>query len=135
MTKPKSKYKTANIFLSAILGLCLLGIILIIYFISPVSTKGKDVEFIVSKGDSLRDIAKNLETKGLIKNDKFFLAYVVIKDSKQIYAAKYRLNSSMFNSGLDIVVVVRNTARDKSYKEIESALMHLGKIQKILNNI
>lgn len=47
----------------------------------------------------------------------------------------YRLNSSMFNSGLDIVVVVRNTARDKSYKEIESALMHLGKIQKILNNI
>ena len=47
----------------------------------------------------------------------------------------YRLNSTMFNSGLDIVVVVRNTARDKSYKEIESALMHLGKIQKILNNI
>lgn len=47
----------------------------------------------------------------------------------------YRLNKNMFNSGLDIVVVVRNTARDKSYKEIESALMHLGKIQKILNNI
>ena len=47
----------------------------------------------------------------------------------------YRLHEDMFNSGLDIVVVVRNTARDKSYKEIESALMHLGKIQKILNNI
>ena len=44
----------------------------------------------------------------------------------------YRLNKNMFNSGLDIVVVVRNTARDKSYKEIESALMHLGKIQNIL---
>lgn len=44
----------------------------------------------------------------------------------------YRLNSNMFNSGLDIVVVVRNTAKDKTYKEIESALMHLGKIHNIL---
>ena len=44
----------------------------------------------------------------------------------------YRLNSNMFNSGLNIVVVVRNTAKDKTYKEIESALLHLGKIQNIL---
>ena len=44
----------------------------------------------------------------------------------------YRLNSSMFNSGLDIVVVVRTTARDEKFNTIESALMHLGKIQNIL---
>ncbi|MFQ9514198.1 MAG: ribonuclease P protein component [Eubacterium sp.] len=44
----------------------------------------------------------------------------------------YRLNTDMFNSGLDIVVIARNTAKDKTYKEIESALMHLGKIQNIL---
>lgn len=44
----------------------------------------------------------------------------------------YRLNSNMFNSGLDIVVVVRTTARDENYHTIESALMHLGKIQNIL---
>lgn len=44
----------------------------------------------------------------------------------------YRLNAEMFNSGLDIVVIARNTAKDRSYKEIESALMHLGKIQNIL---
>ena len=43
----------------------------------------------------------------------------------------YRLNSNMFNSSLDIVVVVR-TARDENYHSLESALMHLGKIQNIL---
>ena len=45
----------------------------------------------------------------------------------------YRLNSNMFNSSLDIVVVVRNTARDENFHSIESALLHLGKIQNILN--
>lgn len=44
----------------------------------------------------------------------------------------YRLNANMFNSGLDIVVIARNTAKDKTYNEIESALMHLGSIQNIL---
>ena len=45
----------------------------------------------------------------------------------------YRLNSNMFNSGLDIVVIARNTAKDKKYKDIESALLHLGNIQNILS--
>lgn len=44
----------------------------------------------------------------------------------------YRLNANMFNSGLDIVVIARNTAKDRTYHEIESALMHLGSIQNIL---
>lgn len=44
----------------------------------------------------------------------------------------YRLNSSMFNSGLDIVVIARESARDKKFKDIESALLHLGKINGIL---
>ena len=38
----------------------------------------------------------------------------------------YRLNSNMFNSSLDIVVIARNTAKDKTYKEVESALLHLA---------
>ncbi len=45
----------------------------------------------------------------------------------------YRLNKEMFNSGLDIVVIVRESAKDRKYKEIESALLHLGKINGILN--
>ena len=45
----------------------------------------------------------------------------------------YRLNEEMFHSGWDIVVIARNTAKDKSYQEIESALLHLGKLHHILS--
>ena len=45
----------------------------------------------------------------------------------------YRLNKEMFNSGLDIVVIARESAKDRKYKAIESALLHLGKINGILN--
>ena len=43
----------------------------------------------------------------------------------------YRLNVLKFNSGLDIVVVARYTARDvKKCSEIEASLMHLaGKLR------
>lgn len=45
----------------------------------------------------------------------------------------YRLHEDMFNSGLDIVVIARATARNTSYHEIESALMHLGRLHKIVH--
>ena len=45
----------------------------------------------------------------------------------------YRLNKEMFNSGLDIVGIARESAKERKYKEIESALLHLGKINGILN--
>ena len=44
----------------------------------------------------------------------------------------YRLHEKMFNSGLDIVVVARTSAKDCKYSEIESALLHLGKLHGIL---
>ena len=44
----------------------------------------------------------------------------------------YRLHEDMFNSGLDIVVIVRITAKDAGYHDIESALLHLGKLHRIL---
>ena len=37
----------------------------------------------------------------------------------------YRLNKNEFKIGYDIVVVVRSNAKDKTYQEIESALLHL----------
>lgn len=44
----------------------------------------------------------------------------------------YRLHEDMFNSGLDIVVVARASARNADYHEIESALMHLGSLHRII---
>lgn len=47
----------------------------------------------------------------------------------------YRLNEDKFSKGYDIVVVARATAKDKQYKEIESALLHVGKIHKIVKEM
>lgn len=44
----------------------------------------------------------------------------------------YRLHENIFNSGLDIVVIARNSASITGYAEIESALLHLGKLHKVL---
>lgn len=44
----------------------------------------------------------------------------------------YRLHENIFNSGLDIVVVVRKNAAEVGYAEIESALLHLGKLHRII---
>ena len=44
----------------------------------------------------------------------------------------YRLHEDMFNSGLDMVVIARKSAKDKNCQDIESALLHLGKLHGIL---
>ena len=44
----------------------------------------------------------------------------------------YRLHENIFNSGLDIVVIARNSASRVSYMEIESALLHLAKLHHII---
>ncbi len=44
----------------------------------------------------------------------------------------YRLHEEMFNSGLDIVVVARVNAKSILYTDMESALLHLAKLHKIL---
>ena len=43
----------------------------------------------------------------------------------------YRLNRAMFNEGLNIVVIARTTAKDRSFAEIESAFMHLCRVHNI----
>ena len=43
----------------------------------------------------------------------------------------YRLQEAMFNSGLDIVIVARKNAVSVGYAEMESALLHLGKLHHI----
>ena len=45
---------------------------------------------------------------------------------------RHRLASeTRFHSGYDIVVIARPVAKDKNYFEVESALLHLGKVHKI----
>lgn len=44
----------------------------------------------------------------------------------------YRLSTERFVKGIDIVVVVRVTAKGRTYDEIRSALLHLGSLHRIL---
>ncbi len=44
----------------------------------------------------------------------------------------YRLQEDMFNSGLDMVVIARKSAKNKTCQDIGSALQHLGKLHGIL---
>ena len=44
----------------------------------------------------------------------------------------YRLHEDMFNSGLDIVVIARVSAKGATYWNIEKALLHLGGLQNIV---
>jgi ribonuclease P protein component len=44
----------------------------------------------------------------------------------------YRLNETKFVSGLDIVVIARPSAKERGFFDIESALLHLGRLHKIM---
>ena len=51
---------------------------------------------------------------------------------KRLILESYRLQEDMFNSSLDMVIIARTTAKDRSYAEISSAVMHLGKLHGII---
>ena len=47
----------------------------------------------------------------------------------------YRLQEECFQRGYDLVVIARQSAKDVTYKEMESALIHLGKPHKIYKTV
>lgn len=53
---------------------------------------------------------------------------------KRLIKEAYRLQEVVFNSGLDIVIVARNTANGISFKDIESAVLLLGRLHSIVQS-
>ena len=53
---------------------------------------------------------------------------------KRLILESYRLQEDIFDSSLDMVIIARGTAKDRSYHEIESAVLHLGKLHGICRN-
>lgn len=51
---------------------------------------------------------------------------------KRLIKESFRTRSSEWKTGYDIVVIARKDAKDKDYKKMESALMHLGRYHKII---
>lgn len=58
---------------------------------------------------------------------------VVRSRVKRLLSESYRLNSEKVVQGYDIIFVARNTCAEATYKEIESALVHLLKKMKLIN--
>ena len=97
---------------------------------------------------------QNVYKKGKSYANKYFVMYVLANNTTQnrigisvskkvgnsvirhhitrLVREAYRLQEDMFNSGLDMVVIARNSAKGKGYQEISSALMHLGKLHGVL---
>lgn len=50
---------------------------------------------------------------------------------KRCVKESYRLHEKSFNSGLDIVVLARQGAKDVKFSDIDSAILHLMRIHKV----
>ena len=103
--------------------------------------KSKDFQKVYNKGNSY---ANRLLVMYVLENhtDKNRLGISVSKKVgnsvirhhlTRLIREGYRLQEDMFNSGLDIVVIARGTARDASFHQISSALKHLGGLHKIIH--
>jgi len=51
---------------------------------------------------------------------------------KRLIRESYRLHESIFNSGLDLVIVVRAGAVGQGFNVMEEALLHLARLHKII---
>lgn len=91
----KNRYKGKNRFLIFLLIINVVIIIGLYYLLSPVGGSDNNIKFVVKEGEGIKDIARNLKSKGLIKNTTFFDGYTLIRDKRKIYAATYNLNKNM----------------------------------------
>lgn len=46
----------------------------------------------------------------------------------------YRLNEEKFACGYDMIVIVRVSGKEQGFRSLEGALLHLGKLHKILRS-
>ena len=112
------------------------------------------MRFIMKFSESLKSNSdfKNVYSRGKSYANKYLVMYVLengtdknrlgISVSKKVgnsvvrhhvtrlIREGYRLHEDMFNSGLDMVVVARVSAKDATYSEIESALLHVSRLHK-----
>ena len=102
--------------------------------------KNKDFQIVYKKGKSyvnkylIMYVLNNKEEENRlgISVSKKVGNSVVRHRITRLVRESYRLQKDKFQTGYDIVVIARSSAKDKSYSEIESALLHLAKLHNIL---
>ena len=103
--------------------------------------KNKDFQIIYKKGRSYANkylvmyVLKNKEEENRlgISVSKKVGNSVIRHRITRLIRESYRLQSKEFETGYDIVVIARTGAKEKNYSEIESALLHLGKLHNIID--
>lgn len=105
--------------------------------------KNKDFQNVYNKGRSfanrylvmyvLANNEKNNNRLGISVSKKVGNS-VVRHRLTRLIRESYRLNEMQFQRGYDIVVIVRAAAKAQGFHEIESALLHLGRLHKIAEN-
>ena len=72
---------------------------------------------------------KYKDAESLKKNRDFQLVY---KTGTSYVRESYRLHEDVFRRGFDIVVVARVSAKERTFREIESAFLHLGRLHHLV---
>lgn len=104
--------------------------------------KNNDFQYVYKNGKSYANkylvmyvLKNNMEKNRLgISASKKVGNSVVRHRFTRLVRESYRLHESIFNSGLDIVVVARKSAASLGYFEIESALLHLSRLHHIVHD-
>lgn len=104
--------------------------------------KNKDFQLVYKKGTSFanRYLVMYVLVNQLNKNrvgisvSKKVGNSVVRHHLARLIRESYRLNEERFKCGYDIVIVVRVNGKEQGFHSIESALMHLGKLTKIIKS-
>ena len=102
--------------------------------------KNRDFQIVYREGKSCanRYLVMYVRENGLSENrlgvsvSKKVGNSVVRHRVTRLVRASYRLQEDMFNSGLDMVVIAKVSAKGRSFEEIRSALLHLGKLHGVI---
>ena len=101
--------------------------------------KNKDFQVVYKNGKSYanRYLVLYIRENGMDKNrlgisvSKKVGNSVVRHHLTRLIRESYRLQEEHFQCGFDLVVIARAGAKERSYHDIESALIHLGKLHNI----